>query len=358
MRFTTFALAVCPSLAARQQLGINSVSKTVSDIGEVLSKTSSPQDTMLALKKASRMVSGLMEQGPVGDNSALLSQVVNTISNNIYPSMDASQESDIAELNDAIRAVEQCNTDIATRQSPEGDLGTLHADVQEKQRELNRLQGVVDEKNAANTSTWQAFSRHMQSIPAPPDCPGLPQANMQELDAFFEESGYSTWFSNEQSSYSDLRDAHTSADDALRTAVSAYDVQKAVRDVQYCDWQSELVAACEAFGTCYNSKVDFYRNVLVPRVTADMDARIEVKKSGDTVIHQIQFLLGAAAVQLTPPVDTSRYQMEFPTVPAQGECDLTPLGSDEWVPPVSCQNGEAPGKPGRSRSVASRELPL
>jgi len=350
MRFTLVALAVCHTVAVRQQLGKASVSKTIASIGEVMSKRSSPQESLSALKKTSAMVSALMEQSPIDDHTddadrQLLSSVVDMIENSIYSSMDDSHNADVAELDDAIKAAEGCNTDIANRQSPDGDLGLLHASVQEKQQELNRLQGIVDEKTAVNNTKWQEFDSHMHGIVEAPACPDLPAANMPALDAFFDESDYSVWFSDEQSSYGVFRDAFTAADAALEDAVNAYNVQKAVRDVQYCDWKSELLAACASFDECFGSKSDFYTNTLVPRVTEDMNTRIAVKESGDTVIHQIQFLLGSAAEQQTPQVDTSRYQIEYPHLPAKGVCDLGPLDASEWVPVVSCQDDAGPGKP-------------
>jgi len=133
-----------------------------------------------------------------------------------------------------------------------------------------------------------------------------------------------------------VRDAFVAADSALEDAIQAYNIQKAVRDVQYCDWRSELEAACAAFDVCFSEASDFYTNTLVPRVTSDMNSRIEVKKAGDTLIHQINFLLGAVAEQETPAIDTSRYEIEFPKLPAKGLCDLSPLDADEWQPPVSC----------------------
>jgi len=75
----------------------------------------------------------------------------------------------------------------------------------------------------------------------------------------------------------------------------------------------------------------------VPRVTSDMNSRIDVKNAGDTLIHQILFLLGDVTDQQTPPVDTSAYEIEFPILPEKGTCDLSPLTSDIWDPPVSCE---------------------
>jgi len=350
MRFTLLAMAVCHSLAVRQQLGKASVSKTIASIGEVMSKRSSPQDSLAALKKTSALVSALVEQGPIDDHTddadrQLLSSVVEMIENSIYSSMDASHNADVGELDDAINAAAGCNTDIANRQSPTGDLGLLHAAVQVKQQELNRLQGIVDEKTEINNTKWQQFDTHMNGIVAAPECPDLPGPTMPGLDAFFDESDYSVWFSAEQTSYGEMRDEFTAADADLEAAVQAYNVQKAVRDVQYCDWKSELQAACTSFDECFGSKSDFYTNTLVPRVTQDMNTRIAAKESGDTVMHQIQFLLGSAAQQQTPPLDTSRYQIEYPQLPAKGLCDLSPLDAAEWVPAVSCQGDAAPGKP-------------
>jgi len=283
-----------------------------------------------------------MEQGPIDDHiedddRTLLSSVIDLVEKNIYSSMDSSQIGDIAELDAAIKAAEDCNADIANRQSPEGDLGMLHAAVQDKQGELNRLQGIVDEKTEVNNTKWQEFDSHMQAISPAPNCPGHPAATMPAMDAFFDESDYSIWFADEQSSYDAMRDAFTAADAALEDAINAYDVQKAVRDVQYCDWKRELEAACETFDECFQDKSDFYTNRIVPRVTEDMNSRIEVKKAGDTMIHQIRFMLGSAAEQETPPIDTSRYQIDFPTLPPKGLCDLSPLDADEWVPSIECE---------------------
>merc|ERR1719512_313081 len=250
--------------------------------------------------------------------------------------MDDSHNADVAELNAAIDSASHCNADIVRRQSPEGDLGILHAAVQAKQQELDRLQGVVDDKTAVNNTKWEEFDGHMQMISAPPACPGLPARTMPALDVYFEKSEYSVWFAAQQASYIVVRDAFVAADGALGDAIHAYNIQKAIRDVQFCDWKGELEAACAAFDKCFQEKSDFYTKTLVPRVTLDMNSRIEVKKAGDTVIHQINFLLGAAAQQETPTIDTSRYQIEFPVLPAKGLCDLSPLDAEEWVPTVEC----------------------
>merc|ERR1740123_1605195 len=126
---------------------------------------------------------------------------------------------------------------------------------------------------------------------------------MPALDVFFEQSDYVIWYTAQQSAYTVVRDAFVAADSALSAAIDAYNIQKAVRDVQYCDWKSELVAACVAFDLCFKQASEYFTNTLVPRVTADMNGRIEIKKAGDTLIHQVKFLLGGVEDQATPAVD-------------------------------------------------------
>jgi len=75
-------------------------------------------------------------------------------------------------------------------------------------------------------------------------------------------------------------------------------------------------------------------------VTTDMHSRIENFKAGETLLQQIKFLLAESGTRETPTVKTSRYEIDFPSVPGQGTCDLSPLTSSEWVPVVDCQ-GEA-----------------
>jgi len=342
MRFTLVALGATQMLAMRPEVSRASVSKTIASIGDIMSKISSPKESLASLREVSSQVSVLMQQGPVDDHIGdddrqLLSSVISLIEKTIYSSMDDSHNADVAELDAAIKAAEACNADIAARQSPEGDLGVLHAAVQAKQQELDRLQGVVDDKTEINNTKWEEFDSHMQMISTPPACPGLPARTMPALDVYFEKSEYSVWFAAQQASYTVVRDAFVAADGALGDAIHAYNIQKAIRDVQYCDWKGELEAACAAFDKCFREKSDFYTKILVPRVTSDMNSRIEVKKAGDTVIHQINFLLGAAAQQETPTIDTSRYQIDFPTLPPKGVCDLSPLDADEWVPSIDCE---------------------
>jgi len=344
MRFTLVALAACQSLAMRPELGRVAVSKRIASVGDIMSKISSPSDSLAALNEASSLLKGILaEQEPEGatdhisgDDAELLSSVITLVEKTIYSSMDDAHQADVNELDDAVQTASNCNADIAQRQSPDGDLGTLHQAVQDKQTELDRLQGVVDDKTEANNTKYAEFDSHNQMISPPPACPGLPARTMPALDLFFEQSDYVIWYTAQQAAYTVVRDAFVAADQALEDAIQAYNIQKAVRDVQYCDWRSELLAACAAFDTCFSEASDFYTNTLVPSVTSRMNNRIEVKKAGDTLVHQINFLLGEAAEQETPEIDTSRYEIAFPELPEKGLCDLSPLDADEWVPPVSC----------------------
>jgi len=305
-----------------------------------LSKTWSPSESLVALKEATGIVDGILADGPddhVSDNDAkLLRQVVDLVENSIYASMDSSHTADEAELAAAVAAAASCNAEITGRQSPSGDLGILHQHVQDKQSELDRLQGVVDEKTEANNTKWAEFDSHMQQVSDAPVCPDFPARTMPALDVYFEKSEYSIWFAAQQVKYNEVRYAFTAADSALNAAIEAYNIQKAVRDVQYCDWKAELEAACAAFDKCFSDASDHNTKDLVPRVTEDMNSRIEVKKAGDTLVHQIRFLLSEVDNQETPAIDTSRYELTFPDLPAKGLCDLSPLDSSEWVPTPDC----------------------
>merc|ERR1719226_455822 len=150
--------------------------------------------------------------------------------------MDSAHEADMKALNDGKAAVDQCSVDIVARQAADGDLGQLQQHVTDKQTELDRLQGVVDEKTLANATEWNTFNNHMQMISNPPECPGLPSRTMPALDVYFEKSDYSIWFAAQEATYFAAREKYTTADSALKNAISAFNIQLAVRDTQYCDW--------------------------------------------------------------------------------------------------------------------------
>jgi len=195
---------------------------------------------------------------------------------------------------------------------------------------------VVDKRTLENATEWRDFNNHMQQIQAPAACPGLPPRTMPALDVFFKESDYVNWFNYEQEKYKAARQKWAITDKNLKKAINDYNIQKAKRDTQYCDWKAELEEACREFDHCYETRSDHYNKVVVPRVTRDMDQRIENYKAGETLVHQIKFLLAEVAVQETPAIDTSRYEILFPTLPPKGKCDLSVLDSSFWVPVVDC----------------------
>merc|ERR1719330_782392 len=171
MRFTVaFAAATCQSMAMRPTFHRAAVSKRIATVGDLVSKISSSSDSLAALKAASVEVNSILAEagGPddhiSDDDAALLRQVIDLVEKTIYSSMDASHSADEAALAAAVGVAAACKADIAQRQSPGGDLGVLHQHVQEKQSELDRLQGVVDDKTEANNTKWEEFDSHMQMI--------------------------------------------------------------------------------------------------------------------------------------------------------------------------------------------------
>jgi len=364
MLFTFLAaLAACQTTAMRPELSRTRVSQRIATIGDILSKISSPKESKAALQEAAGIVDGILaETGNAtehmsDDDAALLRSVIDLVETTIYGSMDSAHAADEQALADGVRAVEQCNADIAERQSPTGDLGVLHQSALDDQTELNRLQGVVDDETSNNASAWDTFNNHMQMIANPPACPGLPGRTMPQLDVFFEKSEYSIWFAHNEAAYAAERAKYVAADAALTAAIEAYNIQKAIRDTQYCDWKAELEAACASFDACFAEKSDDFNKRLVPRVQSDMNSRIETLKAGETLIHQIKFLLADVANQETPDIDTSRYELDFPILPPKGECDLSVLDDDKWVPTVSCKADtcfeDGVGLPGNDLNVVN-----
>jgi len=342
MRFSLSVFAASCSLALRPDAQLASVSKRIAAIGDLASQMTNPKDSLVALKKIGSQVSALIEaNGPIdthtdADDRSVLESVIPLIQNTVYDSMTASHNSDIADLNAAINAADSCNQDIASRQSPEGDLGSLLSETQVKQGALDKLGDDVDAATVENETKWGEFDTHMQMISEPPPCSELPARTMQALDVFFETSAYANWFAVQQPAYHTQRDAFTAANIALENAILQYNLKKAERDTQFCDYKTELEAACAAFDTCFSEKSDFFTDTLVPRVTGDMNTRKKVKESGDIVIHQIKFLLGTVGEQAAPAADTTAYQITFPELPAKGLCDLSTLADASWEPPPEC----------------------
>jgi len=196
----------------------------------------------------------------------------------------------------------------------------------------------VDAAIIVNETEWRKFFMYMQQIVEAPDCPVFPPKprKMPALDVYFKDSAYVDWFTHNQGGYYDARQKYLDADAALQAAIEAFNKQRALRDVQYCDWKAELLEACAEFDACYASRSDLYTKIIVPRIRNDMNARIEIYKAGETLIHQVNFLLGEVESQETPPVDTGRYQLDYPVLVPKGECDLDILDAAYWVPTPEC----------------------
>lgn len=359
------AAALCHASAVRpERMAGKSVTHTarIGDLLEpagALAKSKNPSDTLAAVRAASGIVNSILLQSgnatehmSEGDQK-LLKQVIELMDQSIYGSMNASHAADERTLSGAIADIEQCNTNIANRQAAAGDLGLMLQSVRTKQGELNDLQDIVDKKTAGNVSAWKAFRLHMDLIQDPPKVPDFPSRTMGALDVYFERSPFCLWYDSQQDEYVIKRDKFVAADLALKQALEAYSLGKAKRDVQYCDWKTELEGACATFDDCHSTKSTFYTNELKPRVKTDMEARIEAYKAGETLIQQIKFLLGTSKTRETPPVSSSRYAIDFPPVPSKGTCDLSPLSSSEWVPSVDCWEPQpdytsCPSKGGKS----------
>merc|ERR1719203_2177749 len=296
----------------------------------------------MALKTATGIMDSILMQAGNAtdhlsdDDAKLLRSVIELVETSIYGSMDSSHGADESALGMAISQIEQCNVDLSNRLEASGDLGALHMSVSEKQWELNGLRDKKDSANATREAEWEKFSTHMTMIREPESCPALPSRTMPALDVFFEKSEYSVWFAAAQAEYVAHRDAFVAADDALKAAIEAYNLQKARRDTQYCDWKRELEQSCEDFETCFRERSKYYTDELTPRVQSDMASRIQAFKAGETLVQQIKFLLADSTTRETPEVDTSRFELGFPEVPEQRSCPLEMLEDDMWVPTVTC----------------------
>merc|ERR1719464_486722 len=101
----------------------------------------------------------------------------------------------------------------------------------------------------------------------------------------------------------------------------------------------ELEEACHTLDQCNEEKVRHYNDELKPTLQRDMNVRMNAYKAGETIIAQIHFLLGEST-QSAPPtdIDASRFQVNFPPVPAKGECSLSPLHSVDWAPEPECSD--------------------
>merc|ERR550532_2619203 len=121
------------------------LSRDISEVGSLLSKISSPKESLGALKAASRIVDGILLQAGnatehmSSDDQALLNSVLTLVQTTIYGSMESASTADAASLAAGVDEAAACNSDIAFRQSPSGDLGILEGHTTTKQTELDRL---------------------------------------------------------------------------------------------------------------------------------------------------------------------------------------------------------------------------
>jgi len=209
---------------------------------------------------------------------------------------------------------------------------------------LNDLQDDVDAKTQANSTKFDELQRHIDNIGAAPDCEAFPSNPTKlKVDNFFTGSLHVNWYTAQQEAYAPFADAVEVADGELGAALTAYAVGLAERNVGYCDWKVELEGGCEVFNQCYQSKTAKYLSELKPALQGDMQIRIDGYKAGQTIIAQIAFLLGESTESAPPTdIDTGRFQLQFPDVSAKGECSLSPLYADEWVPTPFCSAHTVP----------------
>lgn len=334
------ASAVMQSFAMRPDMRPEqSTSTTVSRLRETL-RTS---DQLTFLKEAATVVDTvLIQAGNATDHlqkedKELLEQVIDMIRNTMYLSMDSSHDGDELALKNAIADIGLCSQALVDRRSPTGDIGTLRQSAIILQTELTRLQGIVGERRQNNVTVWGQFETHMMFMKDAPDCPVFPhQKDMGRFDVYFGDSNYSTWWTAVRRPYFDQRDAWKAADASLTRAIEAYLTHQVTLHVKYCDWKTELLAACARFEECIAIRSNYYSNILVPRVQGDMNSRVEVHKAGETLVAQVNFLLGKSDSSKTPEVDSSRFQLTFPPLPPRELCDMSPLTSVDWDPPIVC----------------------
>merc|ERR1719492_53333 len=219
----------------------------------------------------------------------------------------------------------------------DGELQSMLNGVNNYQIKLDVLQDDVDAKIILNNSAWETLQTHISMIGAAPECPAFPSPRtMPALDVYFSESPYSTWWIAQKEAYEPVRDAFVYADQQLRDALTAYAVGLAVRNVAYCDWKRELEAACAQYSACYEAAKARYLNEVKPQVDENMKNRIENYKAGETIVHNIKFLLALVPDQEVGPIATDSWVLAFPEVPAKRECDMSALHDPKWVPTPDC----------------------
>jgi len=306
-----------------------------------------------ALKDAAAAVESIMlEAGNATDHmsdedQALLTNVVDLISKTIYGSLDSSHNVDVTSIADAINNAGLCNSNYVVRIAEGGDLYQLQQNTIVYQNDLNDHQTIVNAKNEVNNTRYSALLQHMSMISAPPTCSALPEKTKLALDVYFESSDYANWYNSQKASYTVVNSAFDTANADLTTALNLKGVKNAERETSYCDWKKELVAGCTKFQECFETEEDAYEKTLKPALEGDMTDRIEAYKAGETTIHLIEYLLGLSADSAPPTdIDTSRYQLQFTPLPAQGTCKLEVLDEGIWVPTIICPEPPTPAPPG------------
>jgi len=343
--------AVCHSVALRPEV-TGYQSSSISKLGAEVARAERFEgaEGLSALQSAASIVNSIMLQAGnitehmTDDDKILLESIEPMIEQSIYGSMDSSHEADVASIQAALDAINQCNTDIAARLGVLGDLNKLQFEVVDFQDALNDLQDDVDAKTQANSTKFDELQKHIDNIGAAPDCEAFPSNPTKlKVDNFFTGSLHVNWYTAQQEAYAPFADAVEVADGELGAALTAYAVGLAERKVAYCDWKVELEGGCEVFNQCYQSKKAKYLSELKPALQGDMQIRIDGYKAGQTIIAQIAFLLGESTESAPPTdIDTGRFQLQFPDVSAKGECSLSPLDADEWVPKPLCSAHTVP----------------
>jgi len=355
MRFTLCAaVAACGAMAARPELSRAGVSKSVATLEEIMSKMSTSGDTLASIEAASAQLTTILAEtaGPADDHvsdadAEILRKAIDLVVDTIYDSMDDSHTADAGALAQGVKEAADCNSHVLDSQSetePAGVVGQLHIDAKAEQTELDRLKGIWDDKKQVNTTKHQVLVSLMNMMPIAPICSSFPAKTKAALDAYFEDtspnSEYSSWYEYHQDSFVEARDAWSLADTELVDAIAKFDTQTGVRDTKFCDYKTELLFTCVEFDDCFSTKTSAYTDGLVVSVTKDMNNRIKVKEAGDTLVHQIKFLLSEVDDQAAPAVDVSRYELTFPELPAKALCDKIPLEAPEWrpFPPDFCHH--------------------
>jgi len=332
-------VAAMPGLALRPQ---HSNSASFVRLAESLSVGAT--DEMTFLQDASSAVNDILLQAGnatehlTPEDQSLLESVKKIIKDDMYGSMRQAQEGDEADLAMLWNNIKECNVNIKARQSSSGDLGMIHNEARQLQIELDRLQGIVDEKTHDNDTYWNKFDLHMQMISDAPVCPDFPNPRgMAQLDIYFEMSRYSTWWTSARGPYHSSRDLFLAANEALRQAIAAYNVHQAKLIVKYCDYKVELEAACDTYEKCYASAVELY-NEKVAGVKITVAKNLEIVKAAETLLAQVRFLLAQQKDRETPAYSTSEWEVTYKAVPEKTLCDMSTLTAPIWKPPIYCES--------------------